>query len=85
MIRYNNLNDIGLVTPEVSGEDRYTVDFDALWELNPDIVAWIRFDEPSIISYPVVQGTDNEEYLIKTIWCRNGKSGIDVVLICLCG
>ncbi|MGL6201834.1 MAG: class B sortase [Lachnospiraceae bacterium] len=64
---YSNLKDIGLVTPETSGEDRYTVDFDALWELNPDIVAWIRFDEPSIISYPVVHGKDNEEYLTRTI------------------
>ncbi|XCP84998.1 class B sortase [Roseburia hominis] len=47
-------------------EDRYRVDFDTLRELNPDVVAWIRFDEPSVINYPVVQGKDNEEYLHKT-------------------
>lgn len=47
-------------------EERYTVDFDALRELNPDVVAWIRFEEPAVINYPVVQGKDNEEYLHKT-------------------
>ena len=46
--------------------DRYQVDFDALKEINPDVVAWIRFDEPAIINYPVVQGKDNSEYLSKT-------------------
>ena len=46
---------------------RYTVDFEELWKVNEDIIAWIRFDEPSIISYPVVQGKDNQEYLDKTI------------------
>ena len=31
----------------------FSVDFDALLEINPDTIAWIRFDEPSIINYPV--------------------------------
>lgn len=30
------------------------------------MVAWIRFDEPAVINYPVVQGSDNSEYLSKT-------------------
>lgn len=47
-------------------DERFTVDFDALRELNPDVVAWIRFDEPAIINYPIVQGKDNSEYLDKT-------------------
>ena len=46
---------------------KYTVDFEELWKINEDIIAWIRFDEPSIINYPVVQGKDNQEYLDKTI------------------
>ena len=37
-----------------------------LLQENPDTVAWIRFDEPSIISYPVVKSADNKEYLTKT-------------------
>lgn len=60
---YANLLDIGIE----EGEDRYTVDFEELWKVNSDIVAWIRFDEPAVISYPVVKGKDNEEYLKKTI------------------
>ena len=35
---------------------RFSVDFDALRQINPDVVAWIRFDEPAVINYPVVQG-----------------------------
>ena len=34
---------------------RFSVDFDALRQINPDVVAWIRFDEPAVINYPVVQ------------------------------
>ena len=59
---YRELADLA-VTEE---DDRFRVDFDSLWEINPDVVAWIRFDEPAVINYPVVQGDDNEEYLHKT-------------------
>ena len=45
---------------------RFSVDFAALRQINPDVVAWIRFDEPAVINYPVVQGSDNSEYLSKT-------------------
>lgn len=45
--------------------ERFKVDFAKLYEMNEDVVGWIRFEEPSIISYPIVHGTDNDEYLYR--------------------
>ena len=39
-----------------------SIDFDGLKEKNEDIIGWILFDYNGI-SYPVLQGEDNEEYL----------------------
>lgn len=44
------------------------VDFEALQEINPDVVAWITI-EGTKIHYPVVQGTDNDHYLA---WAFDG-------------
>lgn len=63
------------VTEEQNGQEdekdipdgsRFSVDFDALRQINSDVVGWIRFDEPAVINYPVVQGSDNSEYLSRT-------------------
>lgn len=58
--------------PTESGSDRAAdgdsdiawpqVDFDALHEINPDIVGWL-FCEDTEINYPVVQTDDNDYYL----------------------
>ncbi len=50
-------------THNVTGEEvDDSVDFKALEEINPDIVAWITLED-SRINYPVVQGDDNAYYL----------------------
>ena len=38
------------------------VDFDALWEVNGDVVGWICLEDTRI-NYPVLQGTDNRYYV----------------------
>jgi len=70
---YNQLKELALQeNDDTDGEDeyegpRFTIDFEALGEVNGDIKAWLRFDEPSIINYPVVQGHDNNVYLHRTL------------------
>ena len=56
-------------------EETFSVDFEKLLEMNSDVVGWIRFDEPSEINYPVVQGRDNEEYLKRTFEANTNKLG----------
>ncbi len=53
-----------------------TVDFDALHEENPDIIAWVYCPD-TVISYPVVQSTDNKYYL------RRGVDGSRRVAGCI--
>ena len=52
-------NQSGEGEPDISWP---AVDFNALSEINPDIVAWI-YIEGTEINYPVVQGADNQYYL----------------------
>ena len=39
-----------------------TVDFEALQQVNPDVVAW-RYCPDSVINYPVLHGENNDTYL----------------------
>ena len=47
------------------------VDWDGLRAINPDIVAWV-YVPGTPINYPVVQGSDNQEYLHKAF---DGSTG----------
>ena len=62
-------------TPEEVAEQGFLqVDFNKLEEINPDVIAWIEI--PGLeISYPVVQGRDNDYYLHHLITGENHKSG----------
>ena len=51
------------------------VDFAALREMNPDIVGWLYIGALDI-SYPVVQGTDNEYYLHRTFEGKDNFAGL---------
>ena len=43
-----------------------TVDFDALWKINPDVKGWIYL-EALDITYPVVQGETNDDYIYTSV------------------
>ena len=51
------------------------VDFERLKQTNKDVVAWIQFDEPERISYPVVKGADNDKYLKTTFEGKRNSAG----------
>ena len=74
---YDKVKSLAIVTDKDpdDGAEEFQVDFDALLSENPDTVAWIRFEEPAIISYPVVKSKDNEEYLTKTFSANENKLG----------
>ncbi len=70
---YNDVRDLAITTDD--GE-KFSVDFDALLAINPDTIGWIRFyPEPKEISYPVVQGTDNDYYLHNTFSANENTLG----------
>lgn len=63
-------------TPETSPIE---VDFEALWQENEDIVAWI-YCEDTPIHYPVVQSSDNSYYLRRLLngdYNENGTIFLD--------
>ena len=70
---YDKIKNIA-ITADEEGKG-ITVDFDALLKENEDTVAWIRFDEPAVINYPVVKSADNNEYLTKTFTANDNKLG----------
>ena len=70
---YDKIKNIA-ITADEEGKG-FTVDFDALLKENEDTVAWIRFDEPAVINYPVVKSADNNEYLTKTFSANDNKLG----------
>lgn len=74
---YQKIQDLVINTEKKDDtkEETFSVDFEKLLEINSDVVGWIRFDEPSEINYPVVQGRDNEEYLKRTFEANTNKLG----------
>ena len=49
--------------PEAQPKAPINVDFASLKSVNPDVVGWIYVEALNHISYPIVQGTDNDFYL----------------------
>lgn len=52
------------------------IDFEGIWEINPEIYAWIRIPDTNI-DYPVLQheGDDQSYYLTRDIYGANQQAG----------
>lgn len=70
---YDKVRDLAL---ENEDSEKFKVDFDELLKINGDTIGWIRFyPEPSEISYPIVQGKDNDQYLHHTFSSNENTLG----------
>jgi sortase, SrtB family len=51
------------------------IDFDRLQEVNSEVIGWIRVPAITEIDYPLVKGTNNEDYLHKTFEGNANNAG----------
>lgn len=61
-------------TPYIMPYVKANVDFEGLKKINSDLIGWVQFEHVSI-SYPIVQGDDNEYYLKKTFKKKDNSAG----------
>ncbi len=69
-------------TVSVSNNTLDLINFDALRQVNPDVLGWIMIPE-TILSYPIVQGEDNQFYLDHA-WDRSKSSVGSIYLEAQC-
>lgn len=72
---YDNIRKIAEKEPEDPADPGSGIDWAALKQINPDLIGWIRFKEPAVINYPIVQGKDNNVYLKKSFGKNFVKAG----------
>lgn len=59
-------------------DNEFSIDWNNLKSINKDIIAWIRIPDTNI-SYPIVQGSRNNQYLHKNIYGKYSKGGTPFV------
>lgn len=64
-----------LLDTEETENNSLTVDFNALLAVNPDCVGWIEIPGTEV-SYPIVQGEDNDFYLRRSFEGRESVGGV---------
>lgn len=62
-------------TEQIEPEVIFRVDFKKLFSINKETVGWIRFKNPSIISYPIVHTSNNDKYLKTTFEGKKNSAG----------
>ena len=60
---------------EEQEETIFKVDFAKLQSMNKETVAWIRFENPSQINYPVLHTNNNDKYLKTTFEQKRNAAG----------
>lgn len=68
------LRDLAKVPKKEKDLDAFKVDFEKLKSINPNVVGWIVVKDTAI-SYPIVQGKDNEYYLTHTFEKKENYAG----------
>ncbi len=61
-------------TPFVFDEDRILPEYRPMYEINHDMVGWLKI-EGTTIDYPVLQRNDEAYYLTRDFYGRNNKNG----------
>lgn len=62
------------IVDEEDGTVTKVVDFEALKDINEDVIAWIIIDNTNI-NYPILQTNNNEYYLYKDLYKSNSSCG----------
>ena len=73
---YNEIEDLGLT--KANSEIGFTVNWDELRQINPDVVGWVYIPGTNI-NYPIVQTSDNQYYLT-----HNFRGETSLVATCGC-
>lgn len=64
-----------LLSPELTEFQPSEVDFEKLQAMNPDVIGWLEIEALESISYPIVQGEDNDYYLHRTFKRTDNYAG----------
>lgn len=74
----NNMFEFGEMGDVELSEDYpkdYQVKFAGLWNVNPDVVAFIQIEDTGV-KYPIVQSTDNDYYLRRDFYEQSNQHGV---------
>ncbi|MEE1280212.1 MAG: competence/damage-inducible protein A [Oscillospiraceae bacterium] len=77
---YNNLAELKTQKPttSINYPEGYLEEFGLLYQENPDIAGWIEIGD-TVLSYPVVQGVDNDYYLTHNFYGKKERHGVPFV------